>query len=328
MAESKRSRTRWPLTAARAIFSCAALLWVLHATPLHTIVATLRTADLLLLIIGMALNLLTRLAAAERTQVISRALGLFVSRWQTIEALFISNFYALLSPGPVLSGVVTVYRYRRYGASITGSVGSLLASRAVECATFIALGTACVLIDTRVSLISVQYPLALALAALLPIFVGISCWWLIHRRWTRRVAQDNPSPGAGSGVLTKVRAVWREIMSRGPSMVWHAAVPATMQVLLSGAAVSVLARSLGIELSLLTATWISAAVYAVVLLPISVAGLGVREVTLVKALGLLGVAPRLAVALSVLLFLDPLVNALIGGLLQLRSAVGGAQKQA
>jgi uncharacterized membrane protein YbhN (UPF0104 family) len=328
MAKAKTSRARWPWTAARVTCSCAALLWVLHATPLRTIVTTLREADLSWLIIGLTLNLFTRLASAERTQVTSRALGLVVSRWQTIETLFISNFYALLSPGPVLSGVVTVYRYKSYGASIPGSVGLVLASRAIECATFIALGTGCLLMDSRVSLAAVQYPLALAMAALLATGVGIACWWFIHRRWTRRVTQNPTLPMAGSGYLAQLRAVWHEIMSRGPRMAWQAAIPATAQVILSGAALAVLARSLGIELSLLTAIWLSAAVYAVVLLPISVAGLGVREVTLLNALGLLGVTPRLAVALSVLLFADPLINALIGGLLQLRSAVNGAQPQA
>ena len=130
-----------PWRAVRAVCSAAALFWVLRVTPLQTIIAALRQADWLYLLAGMILNLLTRFAAAERTRVISRALGLFVSRWQTIETLFISNFYALLSPGPVLSGVVSIYRYRNYGASITGSVGSLLASRVIELAAFIALGS-------------------------------------------------------------------------------------------------------------------------------------------------------------------------------------------
>jgi len=80
-------------------------------------------------------------------------------------------------------------------------------------------------------------------------------------------------------------------------------------------------------LPLLTSIWVTAAVYAVVLLPISVAGVGVREVTLTKSLALLGVNPGLAVALSILLFADPLINALIGGALQLRSALGGLQRQ-
>lgn len=321
MVEAQTSRRRWLWTVARAAVSGAMLLWVLHSTPLPTITATLRGADWVLLIAGMGINLLTRIAAAERTCIISRALGLPVTRWQTIETLFISNFYALLSPGPVLSGVVTVYRYKGYGASMAGSVGSLLASRAVECAAFIAVGTACVLLDGRVALSSVRYPLSLAMAAILALGAAMTCWGLLHRRWKPSTADGSVLSGTGSGVAGKVRLMWHEIMTRGPQMLWRASLVAAMQVILSGAAVSLLAASLGINLSLLTATWLSAAVYAVVLLPISVAGLGVREVTLVKALALLGVSPQLAVALSVLMFVDPLINAVIGGLWQLGSSL-------
>jgi uncharacterized membrane protein YbhN (UPF0104 family) len=288
---------------------------------LSTIVSGLRRADPWLLIAGMMLGLLTRFAAAERTQVISRALGLLVSRRQTVETLFISNFYALLSPGPVLSGVVTVYRYKNYGASVTGSVGSLLASRAIECAVFVVLGTACVLLDPRIALNSVEYPLQLAIVAIAAIAVATCAWWLLHKRHHRNGAPVALSPNAADGVVDKLRAVWHDVVSRGPRMALQAAIPATVQVILAGAAVAVLARSLSIDMSLVTAIWVSAAVYAVVLLPISIAGLGVREVTLIKSLGLLGVSAQSAVALSVLLFADPVVNAMIGGVLQFRSAM-------
>jgi len=110
-------------------------------------------------------------------------------------------------------------------------------------------------------------------------------------------------------------------------MLLRAALPAGAQAILTGAATAMLARSLGIELTLLTAIWITAAVYVVVLLPVSVAGVGVREVTLVKAFGLLGLNKSGAVALSILLFADPVINALIGGALQLRTAFMGAQRQ-
>lgn len=319
---------RWLQMAARATLSGAALLWVLHTTPLRTISAALNTADLPLLVGGLALNVVVRFAAAERTLAISRALGLWISRWQTIETLFISNFYALLSPGPFLSGVVTIYRYKGYGASISGSVGALLASRMIECVMFIALGTVCVLIDRRIALTTVQYPVLLATCALLAVVVVLAGLWLMQRHWKHRNLASAPVPDPGRGFLAGVREVRDEVMRRGPSMVFQAAIPAAAQVMLAGAASELLARSLGIEVSLLTSIWMTAAVYAVVLLPVSIAGVGVREVTLIKSLALLGVGSGPAVALSILLFADPVINALIGVVLQLRSALSTLQRQA
>lgn len=316
MTQTPSKPRRWPWSLLRVFFSLLLLIWVLRATPLDAIVAGLRQASPGLLLVGMLLGVAARFAAAERTQSISRALGLNVTRGQTLEALFISNFYALLSPGPVLSGVVTVYRYKSYGASMTGSVTSLLASRAIEGATFVALGTLCVLLDPRVTLASVRVPFLLALGTLAILMVCALAWWLIHRRRTADGAAKQPQSDAVSGVLARLRAVHAEVMRRGPAMALQAALPASAQVILAGAAVAVLAQSLRIDLPLVTAIWVSAAVYAAVLLPISVAGLGVREVTLLKSLALLSVPSNLSVALSVLMFADPVLNALIGGVVQ------------
>jgi glycosyltransferase 2 family protein len=304
----------------RILLSVLLLIWVLHAAPLDTIVAGLRQASPGLLVIGMLLGVAARFAAAERTQCISRALGLSVTRAQTLEALFISNFYALLSPGPVLSGVVTVYRYRSYGASMTGSVTSLLASRVIEAATFIALGTLCVLLDPAVMLVSVRVPLLIAAGTLALLGVCALGWYVLHRRRDHQEAPQQLESDAATGVLARLRAVHAEVMRRGPAMALQAALPASAQVILSGAAVAMLSQSLGFDLALVTAIWVSAAVYAAVLLPISVAGLGVREVTLLKSLALLSVPPNLSVALSVLMFADPVLNALIGGVVQFVSA--------
>ena len=58
----------------------------------------------------------------------------------------------------------------------------------------------------------------------------------------------------------------------------------------------VLARSLHTDLSWPTGIWMASAVYLAVLLPVSIAGLGVREVTLVKSFAILALAPKTAVA--------------------------------
>jgi hypothetical protein len=320
-----RLAARVPWRALRLLCSAGALYWIVRITPLTAIAAALHRAEWLWLLLGAALNLLARVAAAERTLVISRALGLGVSRRQTLETLFVSNYYALLSPGPLLSGVVSVYRYRSQGASLTGSVSTLLGSRAIEAAVFIALGAACVLIDSRISLSAVRMPLCLALAAVMLVGIGIAVWALLHRRQANVRCADRTVASGSGGHLHRLLAVWHELLRHGPRMAWEAAIPAAAQVILSGAAVSLLARALGVDLNLITATWICAAVYAVVLLPISFAGLGVRDMTLIKSFALLGLAPQLAVALSVLLLADPLINALIGGIWQMTSNLGAAR---
>jgi uncharacterized membrane protein YbhN (UPF0104 family) len=306
-------------TALRLLFSCAAVAWVLHSIDLRGVIAALGNAEPLLLTLGVLMNVATRFPAAERTQVMNRGLGLSVSRWQTIETLFISNFYALLSPGPLLSGLVTVYRYRRFGASITGSVSSLLASRAIECAAFLIWGLGCALLDTRVTahLHSVRMRPGVAGAAVVLASIGIAAIASVMIRHGRRDAAD----GVPRGILDKLAAVYAQILAQGPAVALKAAIPASLQVVISGGAMMVLARSLHTDISWPAGVWMSSAVYFAVLLPISIAGLGVREVTLIKSFGILALAPRTAVALSVLLFLDQFVSAMIGGAMQIGSVL-------
>ena len=310
-------------TALRLFLSCAAVAWVLHSIALGGVIGALQNADPLLLTLGVLMNVATRFPAAERTQVMNQGLGLSVSRWQTIETLFISNFYALLSPGPLLSGVVTVYRYRRFGASITGSVSSLLASRAIECAAFLIWGLGCALLDARVMahLQTLRMRPGLVGAAVVLASIGIAAILCLLIRYPRRGAAAGTSDPTVPRGIDKLAAVYRQILDQGPAVALKAAVPASLQVVVSGGAMMVLARSLHTDISWPTGIWMSSAVYVAVLLPISIAGLGVREVTLIKSFAMLGLAPRTAVALSVLLFLDQFVSAMIGGAMQIGSVL-------
>jgi uncharacterized membrane protein YbhN (UPF0104 family) len=298
------------MLALRAALSGSALAWIIHAIPLRSIGATLRQADLWLLLAGLGLSLLARLAAAERNFALSRALGLPISRSQTVTTLFISNFYSLLAPGPVLGGAVTVYRYRNHGASVSGSLAALLGSRALECAAFILGGGVGLLLDPRAESAPLRLHLLVATTLLL---AGGAALLLCGWRLTR------PSSGPGDGAphwQHRLRDACRgafEVL-RHASM--RALLPATLQILLGAAALGTFAAAIGAAVPLLSALWVSAVVYVVVLLPISISGLGVREVALIHCLAVLGIAANAAVAVSVLLFLDPLLNAVIGGLMQ------------
>ena len=313
-------------TVARVIASAAALGWVFHVTPLATVVGVIRQASLPLVLLGVIMNVATRVAAAERTLVMNQGLRLSVSRWQTLETLFISNFYALLSPGPWLSGAVTVYRYKSFGTSVAGGVSSLLASRGVELVVFILWGGVCALLDPHVSAAALRRPLWAGAWCLLAAAAGLFAWLIVHRRFRAAGFSRNGVVSLRHRVFERVAEVGRQILAQGPLVALKAAIPASIQILLSGAALMVLARALQMDIPLTSGIWMSAAVYAVVLLPISIAGLGVREITLVKSFALLGYAPRAAVAVSVLLVLDQLLSAAIGGLLQISSVIVRARR--
>ena len=93
------------------------------------------------------------------------------------------------------------------------------------------------------------------------------------------------------------------------------------------------ARAAHVTVGLGVLIWLCAIVYVLGKVPISVANLGVREVTLVGLLGAYGVAKPAALLMSMTLFSAVLFKAALGGLCQLvwmtrpgagtRSSAGG-----
>ncbi|MBI2996272.1 MAG: flippase-like domain-containing protein [Candidatus Melainabacteria bacterium] len=80
-----------------------------------------------------------------------------------------------------------------------------------------------------------------------------------------------------------------------------------------------LSLSLNIDLNLIQNAWLFATVSLATILPISFAGLGVREGIVVAILSKIGISSSSALSLSLLIFLLGILAALIGGIIELLS---------
>ena len=78
----------------------------------------------------------------------------------------------------------------------------------------------------------------------------------------------------------------------------------------------IVAPAFGIDVPLVEWLWIFALVATAALLPLSIAGLGIREGAFVAVLGLLQVPSASALALSLTIFATQLATALLGGLIE------------
>lgn len=78
----------------------------------------------------------------------------------------------------------------------------------------------------------------------------------------------------------------------------------------------ILAQAMGLPLSFLALVWIRSLVFLITLMPIAIAGIGLRELGFVGALALYGIAMEQALAFSLANFALQLGMAAIGGLLE------------
>jgi glycosyltransferase 2 family protein len=154
---------------------------------------------------------------------------------------------------------------------------------------------------------------------LIPLLV-LGVFALAHR-YRGRFSLELPGSWPGSDLARRLKEVGGRAIhafSGAPrGHLFGAATLAFVQCVLDAASALAFAWSLGLHITLLDALWINVLSYLAILLPISIAGLGVREAAVILALAPLGIAKESAIALALLMFSATLLNALIGGVLQL-----------
>jgi uncharacterized membrane protein YbhN (UPF0104 family) len=244
--------------------------------------------SLLPVALAVLLNFATRTAASERNLTLARAGGLPIGRPQALESLFISNFWSLALPGVSAGAVATVLRYRRYGATAAHALAVLAASRILE-------------------------------------LIAFSCLAVGGYLWSLRGTVDE-SQVTSASVFVALAAAGTFLRQLPVSALLTAWAWALVQGVLDAATVVVLGMALGMDIALGQALWINALAYFAILLPLSVAGLGVREAAVVFALAPLGFSREASVALALLMLAMTLVNAALGGLLHARASLWGDRR--
>jgi uncharacterized membrane protein YbhN (UPF0104 family) len=295
----------------RIIVTFAAMVCLFLIADVGEVLKSIHQASPPLLAAGLALSLMTRLAAAERTFVLTRSARLHVTRRQTLAAMFIANFWSLVLPGAIGGGVATVVVYKAIGAAVEVAVAALTASRVAELVAYCAVGALTLAWSPRVP-VAAQLTLSVVGVLGAALILSSRCW----------------AVGAAGALCTSKRTGFvadvRNFIGRALSSL--AAIPpgalapstifAAIQCALDGASVFALAWAIGAPLSWAEATWINVAVYAAIFLPLSVGGFGLRDATVLAAFAWLGFPADEAFALSLLMFGATLLNGVIGAVVQ------------
>ena len=311
-----KSAARRPVIVALKFgLSAAALGLLFHFVHIGEVGQALKSAAPAGLLIGALLNILTRFAAAGRTYAVSRVAGLPVSFPQTLQALFIDNFWSLAMPGVSAGSVATVWRYHGNGAGVMQSVAVLSASRMVELVAFCLLALLGLATSVSAASGSRLWVATLLAGIILAVMLAL---WLLHRLPVPAAATAaDPSGNAVQRTRTALLAAMQLLRGLPRRALLRASGWALLQGVLDAATVLALALALGIPIGLPQALWINALSYLAILLPVSAAGLGMRELAVLAALLPLGISRADALALALLMLAMLLLNALAGAALQL-----------
>jgi hypothetical protein len=264
--------------------------------------------------------LVTRLPNAIRIKIIADALALRLSIKTIAITQLSTSFYGILLPGAIAGGAASWIKYVQRGVDASRALACIVVNRATEILTSASVGLSFWVIDRKLTAMPNGVFLAMAAVALLSLFLlifGRAHYLSSVVAHGMRLAplKSNPLYGklfAFSNDLARMRE-----LRRGSLMTMLTASVA--QELLGITAVFCFAQALNLELGFYTVAWMRSAVYLVVLLPLSVLGLGVREVTLVFLTAAYGIIAPRAIAWSFLIFSGTLVGALGGGRVEARA---------
>jgi len=225
---------------------------------------------------------------------------------------FIALYYGTVLPGQVAGDVMKAYRLS-HGQSAPGQAAAVtLIDRVVATFALFLLG-ACVVPWVDRAPRSLMFSFTLAAAA---IFLGmlVLARPRAHALFTRWLGRSRPTgvralPGRLIDGLHRVlQHPHRMVMCFLFALAFHG---------LCVAIHIVLARSLGIDLPMTAWVLVYAGIALLLLLPVSIAGLGLREGGYVGLLAIFGVTAPQALSLSLIFFAYTLFGALLGWLAEL-----------
>ena len=288
---------------AKAIATCAILTIVLLRVDLSAAAATLSHVKVPLFLLGVGLSFPLGFTAVQRWRCVATTFGEELSLSKAFTYAWIGQFINLGLPTVLGFDSVRAWKMHKQGISIG------LAARIVIVDRLCSLFTLLIIIALGLPHISTLHGSELFKHSAALVFVlgaaglaGISAFQFSGRiipsrmRHLYQLSKDFNHALFGNAVTTIKIMLW-----------------SSCNHLFRAAIVLCVALALGIWLSPIDAFVLAPSALLIAMVPISLAGWGIREVVFIQAFSLAGIVPSQALALSLLYGLVGLITGLLGG---------------
>jgi uncharacterized membrane protein YbhN (UPF0104 family) len=306
--------------AIRLLGTTVLLMWVLSKIEISQIAASIGSTKLRYVAAAWALSLVTCWLRSVKMKLILERQDCRVNTSKVFAATAVTALYNLVMPG-FISSAVKWYIIRSHTGRGHKVLSSMIYNQISDIVTLLALGLVALMITNP----GKRPYLPLICGALLAAVVVGSVLLLSHKFGPQVTAvlrySLKPFPALirskGGEVLDQIG------LFQTVQWLFHLKILVhnLVRIALRACLYVVAARAAQIDIGYLTAVWTMALVFVLGRLPIFVGNLGVREATLVQALGMYGVEPSKALLMSMVVFSCLLLLALIGGAYQLSGSV-------
>jgi uncharacterized protein (TIRG00374 family) len=286
------------------------LLWLLaRGIDLDAVGRQIVGADPLLLIVAVLLAAAVLPMAAIRWQLVTRAIGAPVTVRDALSITAIGWFFNQTLPSTIGGDAVRIFLAWRTGITKTGAIHGIVLDRLMG--LFVVLALATLFLPPLLAGLGADFQKWFLVAFIIAGYAGYIVLFAMTGMFGERL--DNFRLARLARALSRDARATLLSWSPGGIILVISVVLQTVQI----ASVYVIAVALGLDVSFAAIMIALPAVLLVSSLPISLAGWGVREQSMVLTLGAVGVAATDALAISVLLGLSWIVIGLPGALVWL-----------
>lgn len=299
--------------ALRLLLAGALLGLLFHFVPIDEVGAAIGAVSPGILAVAVMLQFLMRVVATPRMHVITSNQGMTLGYLRLFCIQLISQYYALILPGSLAAGGATWLKYVQAGAGKSAAIAAVTLNRGIGTLVMMVTGGIAWLIERGHVHSSGMAVLVMLCAALMlaAIFGRIP--------WTPSggdASRTSPRPGWLRGFLNRL-LLFQRVSPTGKLIVLASSLA---HEFVGALTIWWFALAVGLSLDLLTVFWMRAALQVVLMAPMHIAGLGVREASLVGLGALVGVPPAMALAWSLVIFAGSLIVSAAGGLLEANAA--------
>lgn len=307
----KHSRLRsLAATSAKALVSAGLIAFALRGVDSAAVLGHLRNVDIAAVVAAVLVATAISLLHARRWEVVLARMEHAVRFAQALRLVLIGYFFNQTLPSTVGGDAYRAWGVYKEGIHAGNAVASVVVDRAFALLALVAMIVAGAwwLFDL------VQAPLA-RVAIALACAAGFAGFGLLLALWRFSTLLTR---WRASRFLLRVSEGARAVVTHPASVIEVLLVTVAGYLVLS-CVVFMLAQGMNVDLPLRYALLFVPLVTLVSVLPVSIAGWGLRESAMVHALGLIGVASAEAFSLSVLYGLVVMASGIPGGVLWLAS---------
>ena len=307
-------------TAARYVFSISVFTLILYLLDASDVLATIAGADIVSVVIAVGFALAAQFSSAVRLRRLLLMQGITLSLRKVFSIGLSAVFFGLVIPGGTLAAFATRFVKLARNARVELVGAALVVDRVIATAFLVILGSMAIALDrAEPTWISVIVVCAITGAAIIALGRRAPSWI------TGRLgdAAGNESLGRLHRFGARIGRAFLNYSSASGRQVLIILATSLLSHLCGYAAYYVIAIAIGLDISFLSICWIRSGLILSTMIPVSVAGLGAREITAIALLIPLGFSEAQAVGFSMLIFLvTAVIIGLIGGFFELLGAIG------